>query len=62
MEAFYYREIFERFYPLRATTVKKWIPKTEWEGVGDDPSGIINLLTITNSKYKYQNAKPVQIK
>ena len=39
MEAFYYREIFERFYPLRATTVKKWIPKTEWEGVGNDPSG-----------------------
>jgi asparagine synthase (glutamine-hydrolysing) len=39
MEAFYYREIFERFYPLRATTVKKWVPKTEWEGVGNDPSG-----------------------
>jgi len=38
-ESFYYREIFERFYPNRDSTVKKWIPKTDWDGVGEDPSG-----------------------
>ena len=35
---------FEKIYPLRATTVKKWIPKTEWEGVGNDPSGRAQLI------------------
>jgi asparagine synthase (glutamine-hydrolysing) len=38
-EAFMFRKTFEELFPKRANTVKKWIPKTEWEGVGDDPSG-----------------------
>ncbi len=38
-EAFMFRKIFEELFPNRANTVKKWIPKTEWEGVGADPSG-----------------------
>lgn len=38
-EAFMFRKIFEELFPNRANTVKKWIPKTEWEGVGEDPSG-----------------------
>jgi asparagine synthase (glutamine-hydrolysing) len=38
-EAFYYRMIFEELFPNRETTVKKWIPMTEWKGVGSDPSG-----------------------
>lgn len=38
-EAFYYRMIFEELFPGRESTVKKWIPMTEWEGVNADPSG-----------------------
>jgi asparagine synthase (glutamine-hydrolysing) len=38
-EAFMFRKTFEELFPKRANTVKKWIPKTEWKGVGDDPSG-----------------------
>ena len=38
-EAFMFRKTFEELFPNRANTVKKWIPKTEWEGVGEDPSG-----------------------
>ena len=38
-EAFMFRKIFEELFPNRANTVKKWIPKTEWDGVGEDPSG-----------------------
>jgi len=38
-EAFMFRKTFEELFPNRSHTVKKWIPKTEWEGVGDDPSG-----------------------
>jgi len=34
-----FRKIFEELFPNRANTVKKWIPKTEWDGVGEDPSG-----------------------
>lgn len=38
-EAFYYRMIFEELFPNRETTVKKWVPMTDWEGVNPDPSG-----------------------
>jgi asparagine synthase (glutamine-hydrolysing) len=38
-EAFLFRQIFEELFPNRENTVKKWIPRTDWEGVGEDPSG-----------------------
>jgi len=38
-EAFYYRKIFEKLFPNRASTVKCWIPNTKWDGVSSDPSG-----------------------
>lgn len=38
-EAFYYRKVFEKYYPNRANIVKKWIPNTSWAGVSADPSG-----------------------
>jgi len=38
-EAFYYRMIFNELFPGRESTVKKWVPMTEWEGVSADPSG-----------------------
>lgn len=38
-EALYYRIIFDELFPGRASTFKKWVPMTEWEGVGADPSG-----------------------
>jgi len=42
-EAFYYRQIFEKLYPLRANTVKAWTPNTKWLGINSsDPSGRVN--------------------
>ena len=40
-EEYYYRMIFDELYPEmgREYTVKKWIPRTDWDGVGYDPSG-----------------------
>lgn len=38
-EAFMFRRVFTDLFPNRASTVKKWIPRTDWEGVGSDPSG-----------------------
>jgi asparagine synthase (glutamine-hydrolysing) len=40
-EEYHYRTIFEDLFPQRGReyTVQKWIPKTEWAGVGYDPSG-----------------------
>ena len=42
-EAFYYRQIFEKLYPSRETTVKAWAPNTKWLGINSsDPSGRVN--------------------
>lgn len=40
-EAFLYRRIFaEKFkVPGADQTIDKWIPRTDWQGVGEDPSG-----------------------
>ena len=38
-EELYYRRIFDRLFPGREKIVPRWIPKTEWDGVGYDPSG-----------------------
>jgi asparagine synthase (glutamine-hydrolysing) len=40
-EEYRYRVIFEELFPNRGAeyTVQKWVPKTEWAGVGYDPSG-----------------------
>jgi asparagine synthase (glutamine-hydrolysing) len=40
-EEYHYRTIFEELFPERGReyTVQKWIPKTDWAGVGYDPSG-----------------------
>lgn len=40
-EEYRYRVIFEELFPNRGAeyTVQKWVPKTEWSGVGYDPSG-----------------------
>lgn len=40
-EEYRYRVIFEELFPHRGAeyTVQKWVPKTEWSGVGYDPSG-----------------------
>jgi asparagine synthase (glutamine-hydrolysing) len=38
-EELYYRRIFDRLFPGRHDIVPRWIPKTDWEGVGYDPSG-----------------------
>ena len=51
-EAFYYRQIFEKLYPSRETTVKAWAPNTKWLGINSsDPSGRVNDCHInTNVK------------
>jgi asparagine synthase (glutamine-hydrolysing) len=40
-EEYYYRTIFDELFPARGAeyTVQKWIPRTDWPGVGYDPSG-----------------------
>jgi len=38
-EELYYRRIFDSIFPDRENIVPRWIPKTEWDGVGYDPSG-----------------------
>lgn len=40
-EEYHYRTIFEELFPERGReyTVQKWVPKTDWAGVGYDPSG-----------------------
>lgn len=38
-EAYMFRKIYEDLFPNRENCVKKWIPRTDWSGVSDDPSG-----------------------
>jgi asparagine synthase (glutamine-hydrolysing) len=38
-EELYYRQIFDKLFPERQDIVPRWIPKTDWDGVGYDPSG-----------------------
>ncbi len=38
-EGYYFREIFEEYYPNCERVSEYWIPNTEWEGVKADPSG-----------------------
>lgn len=38
-EALFYRETFESLFNSRSGNIKLWVPQTNWEGVGEDPSG-----------------------
>ena len=38
-EALFYRKIFEKHFPTRSSIIPKWVPRTDWHGVGEDPSG-----------------------
>merc|ERR1712070_1050483 len=38
-EALLYRRIFDKLFPERDTIIPRWIPRTDWDGVGEDPSG-----------------------
>jgi len=38
-EALMYRVIFTELFPNRSSTVKQWIPRTDWDNVSYDPSG-----------------------
>jgi asparagine synthase (glutamine-hydrolysing) len=42
-EEFYYKKIFEELFP-KTIPVIRWIPRTEWEGVGYDPSGRAQIV------------------
>lgn len=53
-EAYYYRRIFEQRFPQEscATTVSRWIPRTDW-GCSADPSGraqAVHVATTTITK------------
>ena len=37
-EEFYYRKIYDEMFP-EDIGIKRWIPRTDWDGVGYDPSG-----------------------
>ena len=38
-EAYYFREIYEEYFPNCEKVSECWIPNTDWEGVKSDPSG-----------------------
>ena len=38
-EDYYYRKIFEEYYPRCEKISEYWVPNTDWEGVKADPSG-----------------------
>ena len=38
-EALLYRKIFDKLFPERDNIIPRWIPRTDWDGVGEDPSG-----------------------
>jgi asparagine synthase (glutamine-hydrolysing) len=38
-EAFYFRTIFDEYYPNCERVSEFWVPNTDWEGVNADPSG-----------------------
>ena len=50
-EEFYYRKIYDEMFP-EDIGIKRWIPRTDWDGVGYDPYGrahrvftIINIIS-----------------
>jgi len=42
-EECYYKKIFEDLFP-KSIPIIRWIPRTEWEGVGYDPSGRAQIV------------------
>lgn len=59
-EEYHYRTIFEELFPApgREYTVQKWVPKTEWSGVGYDPSGraqSVHISSIVNGTVDTHN-------
>lgn len=46
-EAFYYRTLFEKYFPNREKTVIPWSPRTDW-GCASDPSGRAQDVHIVN--------------
>lgn len=48
-EALSYREVFESLYPKRENTVDYWIPRTDWDGVGSDPSGRAQAVHVNST-------------
>jgi asparagine synthase (glutamine-hydrolysing) len=51
-EAFYYRLIFESFFPNRGNVYKYWIPNIDWENVSSDPSGLCQVAYKDNEQYE----------
>lgn len=53
-EAMYYRHIFAKKYSKAQVekTVARWIPQTNWEGVGSDPSGRAQKVHDEHSNWK----------
>ena len=47
-EEFYYRKIYDEMFP-EDIGIKRWIPRTDWDGVGYDPSG--RAQGVHNNKY-----------
>jgi len=54
-EAFWYREVFEHWFPEKACTesVVRWIPRADW-GCPTDPSG--RAQKVHNEAYLKKNA------
>ena len=47
-EEMYYKKIYSELFPENIG-IKRWIPRTDWDGVGYDPSG--RAQGVHNSKY-----------
>lgn len=38
-EALYFRTLFDELFPNKDKFIKLWVPRTDWDNVGEDPSG-----------------------
>ena len=47
-EEYYYKKIYNEMFP-EDIGIKRWIPRTDWDGVGYDPSG--RAQGVHNNKY-----------
>ena len=47
-EEYYYKKIYREMFP-EDIGIKRWIPRTDWDGVGYDPSG--RAQDVHNNKY-----------
>ena len=54
-EEVYYKQIFDKLFKNRDKIVPRWIPRTDWDGVGYDPSGRAQAVHIKSNNNSSMN-------